>query len=265
MTKRQFSGTAVVFLCFGLASFAQAHSEGGHVYWHIDPSVSSCSMVLDPSLTQEQWHTFTEQAGAVVSFKSLASAQTLGKNRFTVAVDYASTPVDQHNDAWINTFTHPDESCPLGDAVVIPTLRASLGVTDRLDVGGYWTTAPGANYGGVGGELKYAVKRESRLSPAVAIRASASILTGVPDFNLNVYSVDLLASKQVSRFMPYVGFRQNLIVGTETTSKVDLDRETLAVPQAYAGVVYQLRALRLAAEYDVSSVNTFALAVGFGR
>ena len=41
-------------------------------------------------------------------------------------------------------FTHPDADCPLGDAVGYPTIRASMGVSDRMDIGGYWTVAPGA-------------------------------------------------------------------------------------------------------------------------
>ena len=80
---------------------------------------------------------------------------------FLIAIDKASTPVDQHDLAWINTFTHPDEDCPLGDAIIVPTIRASMGVSDNMDVGGYWTTAPSANYGMVGGEFKYAFLQES--------------------------------------------------------------------------------------------------------
>jgi hypothetical protein len=65
---------AVLFLFL-----SASHAHSGDVYWHIDPNVGSCSMVIDPSLTQDQWHKFVEQAGAMVTFKSLAPATTLGK------------------------------------------------------------------------------------------------------------------------------------------------------------------------------------------
>lgn len=222
-------------------------------------------MVIDPSLTQAQWHKFTEQVGAILSFKSLAPANTLGKMNFKVAIDGAYTPVDQHDFAWINTFTHPDETCPLGDAIKYPTIRASIGVADNMDVGGYWTTAPNSNYGGVGGEFKYAFLQETEKFPAAAVRASVSMLTGVPDFNMSLYSVDLLASKSVAMLTPYVGFRESLAVGTETTSKVTLNQERVLIAQGYAGIAYSIWTFSLAAEYTVSYVNTFAIAVGFGR
>lgn len=264
MRSKRLFGMATFIVLFQILVVSPAYCGDGDVYWHTDPGVESCSMVIDPSLTQSQWHTFTRQAGAIVSFKSLASASTLGKKKFSIALDYSSTPVDQHDLAWINTFTHPDEDCPLGDAVKLPTIRARMGISDNMDIGAYWTTAPRANYGGIGGELKYAFLQESQKSPAAAVRASVSLLTGVPDFNLNVYSIDVLASKRISRFAPYVGFKESLVIGTETTSKVDLDRETISIPQGYAGIACNFWMINLAAEYNVSSVNTFALALGVG-
>jgi hypothetical protein len=89
------------------------------------------------------------------------------------------------------------------------------------------------------------------------------LLTGVPDFNMNVYSVDLMASKKIAILTTYIGFKQSLVIGTKTTSKIDLDQERLVIPQGYAGVTYSIWMLNLAAEYNVSFVNTFAFAIGF--
>lgn len=254
------AGTAALLL-FVSATYAQGN--GGDVYWHIDPNVKSCSMIIDPSLTQAQWHEFIKQVVPISSFKPLASARTLGKMNFYVAIDNGYTPIDQHNPAWINTFAHPDADCPLGDAVKFPAVRARMGVSDNMDVGAYWRTAPNANYGMVGGELKYAFQQESEELPAAAVRASATILTGVPDFDLNIYSVDLLASKNIAMVTPYVGIKESYSIGTVTTPKVDLEKESLLTTQGYAGVTYAVWMLNLAAEYNISSVNTFAFAMGF--
>jgi hypothetical protein len=263
MRSKRLNGTVTSLVLFLFVSVSHAQNDGSDVYWHIDPNVKTCSMVIDASLSQAQWHKFTKQAGAILSFKSLAPAKTLGKMNFKIAIDYASTPVDQHDLAWINTFTHPDENCPLGDVISVPTIRASMGILDNMDVGAYWTTAPGANYGGVGGEFKYAFLQESGNFPTAAVRASVSILTGVSDFNMNIYSVDLMASKKIAMLTPYVGFKENLFVGTETTSKVDLNKESLLITQGYAGVSYSIWMLNLEAEYNVSSVNSFVVAIGF--
>jgi hypothetical protein len=249
--------TALLVLVTSIA-YAQ-----GEVYWHIDPNVETCSMVINPALTQDEWNKFTEQMGAILSFKSLASAETLGKMNFYIGIDDSYTPIDQHDPAWINTFTHPDEDCPLGDDISYPTIRIRMGVTDDIDVGAYWTTAPHSNYGGVGGELKYTFLHESETHPAAAVRASASILTGVPDFDMDVYSLEVMTSKKIAMITPYVGFRESLSVGDVTTSKVNLHKESVFIPQGYVGATYSIWRLNLAAEYNISSVNTFAVGLGF--
>ena len=252
--------TSLALLFVGSVSLAQ--SDHTMVYWRLDPNVKTCSMDIDPSLTQAQWHEFTKQVAALSAFKSLAPAQTLGKLNFHVGLDYGSTPVDQHSLAWINTFVHPDEECPLGDKVEFPTLRAGMGVSDDMDIGLYWTEAPGANYGMIGGEFKYAFLQEDEGLPAAAVRGSFTLLTGVPDFDLGVYSVELLASKTIATLTPYLGLRTSLAVGTETTTKVNLKTERIPVAQGYVGIAYSLWMLNVAAEYNVASVNTLAFAIG---
>jgi hypothetical protein len=86
-------------------------------------------------------------------------------------------------------------------------------------------------------------------------------LTGVPDFDLSVSNLEIMASKRFGRFTPYVGLRDGLAVGSETTSKVDLKREIVPFSQEYLGVVTSLWKIGLAAEYDVAEVNTFAFVI----
>ena len=240
-----------------------AYSQGndGGVYWHTDPGVKTCSMVIDPSLTQSQWETFVRQAGAMVDFKSLTPAEPLGQWRFALGVDYSVTPIDQHDPAWINTFTHPDASCPLGDQIKLPALRATLGVSSTMDLVGFWTTAPGANYGLAGGAIKYAFLRESVKVPAAAVTASVTSLTEVPDFNFMVYGAGLSVSKRIATLVPYVGIRQSVAVGTETTPKVDLATETIPLTHGFVGANWSIWKIGVAAEYDLSAVNTFALQI----
>lgn len=265
MSRLRVIMTATVLTLVSFAAGSHAQGSGSDVYWHIDPTVKTCSMVIDPSLTQEQWHRFTRQAGALVTFKALAPATVLGKKGFSIAIDGGYTPVDQHDPAWINTFTHPDETCPLGDAISFPALRARFGVSDQVDVGGFWTTAPRANYGLVGAEVQYAFLAEKPGRPAAAARASAVVLTGVPDFAFGVYSVDVLASKRVASVTPYVGVKESYVVGRETTDKVDLRTERNALTQGFVGLAYSVWQIGVAAEYNVSSVNTLALALGYRR
>ena len=254
---------AVSTILFPVLFASPSYSQGEDIYWHIDPSVEECSMVIDPSLTQSQWETFTRQAGAIISFKSLTPAEPIGRLKYTLGIEYSATPVDQHDPAWINTFTHPDADCPLGDQIEIPTIRGRMGVSRTMDVAAYWTTAPGANYGMIGGEFKYAFLKETPKVPAAAVTASGTWLTGVPDFNFSVYSVGVSASKRIAMFTPYVGVREALAIGTETTSKVNLDQEIIPFTQGFVGMTYSIWMIGLGAEYDIADVNTFSLVLGF--
>ena len=246
---------------FTYATYGQ--HNGGDVYWHLDPNVKTCSMVIDPSLTQDQWKRYTMQLGEISSFKSMASAETIGKRHFSIALEYSVTPVNQHDPAWINTFVHPDENCPLGDQIMLPLLRAKFGVSDKIEIGAKWATAPGGNYGMIGGELKYAFLEETKKTPAAAVRASFTALTGVADYNISSGSIDLLVSKKVAGVSPYLGIKESLIMGTETTSKVDLDKESLLATQGFIGVAYSIWRINLAAEYNISNVTTFSFLIGF--
>lgn len=251
--------SGMFFITF--ATYGQGNNSD--VYWHIDPNVKTCSMVIDPSLTQDQWKRYTRQVGEISDFKSLASAGTIGKKHFSIAIEYSVTPVNQHDLAWINTFVHPDENCPLGDQIKIPMLRAKFGVSDKMEIGAKWAIAPGANYGMIGGELKYAFLEETKKSPAAAVRGSFTALTGVTDYNISLGSIDLLVSKKVAGVSPYLGIKESFIIGNETTSKVDLDKESLLATQGFIGVEYSIWRINLAAEYNFSNVNTLSFLIGF--
>lgn len=255
------SGT-IAGLLFNMP-LVSAQGTNNDVYWHIDPGVESCSMVIDPSLTQGQWKRFTREAGEMVTFKSLAPAEIIRKRNFSLSLEYSVSPVDQHDSAWINTFTHPDADCPLGDQIKMPVLRAKYSITDHAEVGIQWTTAPDANYGLVGAEVKYAILKEEKYITALSARASFVSLTGVKDFDVNIGSLDVMAGKKFSRFSPYIGIRESLLMGTETTEKVDLQNENLFVTQGFIGLGFEIWYVNLAAEYTISDIQTFSFLLGF--
>ena len=62
---------------------------------------------------------------------------------------------------------------------------------------------------------------------------------------------------------PYLGVREGLVVGTETTSKVNLSSERLPLTQGFLGATCSVWKLGLAAEYDLANVNTFTFLIGF--
>lgn len=248
--------TAFAALCFLSISHAQE--------LHVNHGFRSCSIELDPSLTQSQFHKFTREAAQVFSFKLMSPAEPLGARKFQVGLDYSSTSINDADPAWNNTFSHPHETHYLGDRIVMPKLFARVGVSDRIDVGFYFTKNPDANYGFMGGEIKYALFAKSEKPVAMAVRTSYATLLGVQDLNYHLWGVDLSASKKIGLLTPYLGIGANLGRAIETTSKVNLRSENVLTPRGIVGTQLALSFLRLTAEMDIATVPTFSLRTGFG-
>ena len=118
-------------------------------------------MVIDPSLTQAQWEKYTREVSAISSFKSLASAEPLGKLNFTVGITTRPHP-------WISTILPGStplrirmRTVPWGTRSRFPRFGQGWGFPARWMWAAIGRQRLGANYGIVGGEFKYAFLRES--------------------------------------------------------------------------------------------------------
>lgn len=233
---------------------------------HVDHRWKDCSIVIDPSLTQDAWHQFVAEVGHVLYFRPLASAKPLGARRFEAAVMQWATQIDDTDAAWNDTFVHPHEDHWLfdGNALPIPGLMLRAGVTDRVDVGAYVTKNPNANYGFFGGQVQYNLLNDLERHFAAAGRVSYMRLFGPEDLNASVLGLDVLASRDFSAISPYVGVSGYLSRGQERTAKVDLENENVFGVQGTMGVAVNLRALRLGAEYSVGRVNGYSVKIAFG-
>jgi hypothetical protein len=257
MKSKTCSKIAIAFVALCFISITHAQEL------HVNHDIKSCSIELDPSLTQSQFHKFTREAAQVFTFKLMSPAEPLGAKKFQVGLDYSITSINDADPAWNNTFSHPHDTHYLGDQLAFPKLFARVGVTDRVDVGFYYTKNPDANYGFMGGEIKYALFAKSKKPVAMAIRTSYATLLGVEDLNYHLWGVDLSASKKIGRLTPYLGIGANLARAIETTSKVNLHNETVLTPRGIMGAQLSLSFFSLTAEMDVAAVSTFSLRTGF--
>jgi hypothetical protein len=234
---------------------------------HVNDRWKDCAFVIDPSLTQNSWRQFVGELGQVTYFRPLASARPLGRGHFEVATINWSTKIDDADDAWNDTFTHPDSTHHLvdGHALEVPGLMLRAGLTDRIDVGAYYTKAIHSNWALVGAQVQYNMLNDAEQNLAAAGRVSVTRLFGPEDLTMSVYGLEFLASKDVSVFSPYAGVSGYLARGAERTSKVDLENENVSGVQAMAGVAARLSILRIAAEASLAKVPgySFKIALGF--
>ena len=249
-----------------------ASAQSGQPVLHVNPRWKECSFQLDPLLTQTAWHQFTREAALVAYFRPMSDARPMGKGHFELSALQYKTGINASDAAWNDTFVHPDSTHWLfeADGLSFPGLSGRVGVTSKTDVGFYFTKSPGANYGFVGGQVQHNLVGDATKPWSAAARASFISMYGPDDLNLNVFGVDVLASRRftldsVGCRVAVCGSLDLLVELHEKSAVVNLDNEHVVGGQAMVGAAVQLSAARLAVEYNVSKVNSLSFKVGVGR
>ncbi len=262
---KNFKSIVIAVLTILTANFTFAH--GPHL--HVSNRWKECSFQLDPSLTQEAWHQFTEEAGLVTYFRPVTDARPMGKGRFEVSILQWNTKIDESEDAWNNTFVHPNSEHWLigGEELPFPGLTVRAGVSRKIDVAGYWSKRPGANYGVAGAQIQYNLINDTAREWAVSTRASMNCLYGPADLNLYTAGFDLLASRNFTynshlSISPYAGISSYASHAHEKTDAVNLNDEYISGLQGMAGAVAKIYFARLGVEYNFAKVNTFSYKLG---
>jgi hypothetical protein len=238
---------------------------------HVSNRWKECSFQLDPSLTQQEWHEFTQEAGMVACYRPLVSAKALGVGRFEVSLLQWKTGIDETKGAWNNTFVHPDEEHYLvgGEELPFPGLQARVGLTKKLDAGVYWSMRPGANYGFIGAQLQYNFLQAEKHHLDVSSRLGFNKLYGPEDLNFTIYSLDLLASKKFNLYKswlsisPYIGGSAYLSNANEKTDRVSLKDENVIGSQVLLGAVLGISNFTMACEYNKANVNSLSIKLGY--
>lgn len=143
-------------------------------------------------------------------------------------------------------------------------------MTDRIDVGAYLAKSPGANYGFWGGQIQYNFVNDSVKQWAASAHLSFVSLYGPDDFDLTVYGLDLVASKEFPLFSnrtsvtAYAGASTYVSISHETTAAVSLKDENILGVQGMVGVVAHISIAGLAVVSNFAAVNSLSFKVGVG-
>ena len=182
------------------------------------------------------------ERGAMLRFRQLEGATTLGKGHVDLTLQYDGAPVADGNGT--------------------PRVVARYGAGNRVDIGAWGGYETAGNYGMAGVDVKVALLREGNGSPvSVAIRPSfaSSIASGPWVGNAGV---DLSVSRTFGRVTPYGGVAATTSLALERVNRADLTRATAEETLSYAGVTYRWQALLLSGEVQHGSRVSYAFRVG---
>jgi hypothetical protein len=251
------------WIATGLALLLPALAYPANVKLHVDPSVDECSVRFAPELTQSAFRRFAREFGSVSAFKQGAPPATLGKGGVSVDVEQIYFHVDEEAAAWNDTFVHRDATHWLGADKAFPKLRLRVGVMDDLDVGAYYTQAPGANYGWLGLEAKYGVLQQRDGMPVtLALRGAYTKTLYVADMNMHALGADVSLGRTFWNVLtPYVALGADAVLVRETSPAVDLRDERLFVPHVTGGLEVRYWHVALGTEAQIGAIATYQVQV----
>lgn len=266
-------GVLLALAAIAVPATASAQLAGHDVQLHVDTRWKECSFKLDPSLTQKAWHQFAGEAGVVTYFRPLKGAEPMGRGNMELSLMQWQTGIDDTDAAWNDTFVHPDTNHWLfeGEGLGFPGLTLRAGVSDRTDVGIYFTKNPGANYGFYGAQVQQSLVHTPDGKWSAAARASFVSMYGPSDLDFTVYGLDLIAGTRRALLgshvvvSQYAGVSTSLSRAHEKSNVVDLNDENVLGAQGVVGAEVQVGMARLGIEYGVARVQSISFKVGVGR
>lgn len=218
------------------------------------PAIAGTDFNNLTTLSQAEFANLSKDFTAAASYKGVAAAEPLGIVGFDLGVELSATTLE-HADTWKKAgYDH--------SSVYMPRVHVSKGLPFNIDVGASLTAVPGSDIKLIGAEIKYAILPGGVATPAVAIRGSATRLSGVSQLDLDTRSVELLVSKGFLMLTPYAGVGK--VWGTVTPNVTNLKKESPDANKVFAGVNFNLGIANLAAEADRTGDNkTVSVKLGF--
>lgn len=195
-------------------------------------------------LTQSEFRQLSEDAASALSFKPMIPSEGSGLTGFDFGVSATGTDL-QHRDVWRKATAGGD----VPSVLPVTSLRLHKGLPYDIDLGLSYSTVPSTNVRTVGGEVRWAFIAGSTVMPAVAVRLSASRMSGVDQMKLSTTGVDLSVSKGFAFLTPYAGIGR-VESKTSAPGVPTLSGESFGQTKVFAGVNMSLGLLNLLVEGD---------------
>lgn len=215
----------------------------------------AADIVLDPVLLlQTEFEDMSKELGFAVSYMPLAPAAPLGIMGFNAGIEATLLDIDQDSLYW----QHATSGTP-PDYLPVPKLHIQKGLPMNIDVGVIYSQVPGTNISLFGGEAKWALLEGTPVTPAFALRASYTTLSGVDTLDLETIGIDASISKGFAILTPYAGVGQLWITAKEKAG-IGLADAKEELTKVFGGIAFKPFPLaRIALEADYAEILAYSL------
>lgn len=204
------------------------------------PASASTNFDHLASLGQSEFALLSKDFIAAASYKGVAPAEPLGITGFDLGVELTLTEL-QNSALWKKAGA--DLSY-----LPLPKLHLHKGLPFNLDIGASLVAVPDSDIKLLGAEVRYAFLEGGVATPALALRAAMTRLSGVSQLELNTQSLELTASKGFAMLTPFVGVGK--VWGGVNPLVAGLKKETSSANKIFAGLNVNFGLMNLAAEVD---------------
>lgn len=210
------------------------------------------------TLTQSEFRLLSEDLGAIVSFKPLIPSEPLGLTGFDIGVGVSGTVLENRS-----VWEKATGGSSVPSTIAVPSLRAHKGLPFDIDVGLSVSRVPSAGVTVTGGELRWAPLAGNAVLPAIALRLSASSMSGVDQLKLRTLGFDVSVSKGFLFATPYAGLGTVNVKSKPQGAPLAGD-EDFNLAKVFAGVNLNLGLGNLAFEADkTGKASSYSAKFGF--
>ena len=229
------------------------------------PLSAQNDIAFDPTITQEQFETFSRLVAQGIYATPVDAARARGLLGFDIGVAATAIPVDTEEAYWINSV---NEDFTISDHVVVPRLIVSKGLS-AATISAMYAKVPDSDVAVLGASLDVPIISGGIATPTLALRGSYATLQGIDVYDLNTYGVELFLSKGFGPITPYaaVGYARSDAEGTivfpddrapvTLTDEADSNRVTV-------GLKLSLLLPKIVVEATQGEERSYAAKVAFG-
>ena len=204
---------------------------------------------------QDAFDAVAEDLVSAIDYKAMGPAEATGVAGFGIGLVTTYVPVD---DEW-QTVTGSDFS-----AIGLVGLQVTKGLPFNIDLGAFYTTAPGSNVDVFGGEIRYAFLPGSVALPAVALRVAHVVASGIDDFDLDSTSADVSVSKGFGPVTPYGGLGYVKGSADPTDPAFGLEEAKVDEMKYFIGLRLGLGLFEITPQFtQVGDVSSYSARLGF--
>lgn len=195
------------------------------------------------NLNQEEFRLLSEDLASALSYRPMGPAAPLGVLGFDIGIG-----------ATVAKLKHPEllERATSGDApetLTVPTLRAKVGLPLGFDIGATYAQIPSTDITFYGGEVKWAFVPGSTVWPALGVRGSYTLVSGVTQMNLDTAGLDVSISKGFAFATPYAGLGR-FQARSDPKGNAGLKKEQFGYNRTFIGLELKFLLLGLNLEAD---------------